>query len=166
MPRRPLISARLPDDLAALVAAKMGSTGLSQSQAVIEALRLWVGLPVAAPNDRLAGIERRLSALEQGSTRSTVVYPPKPPKQTVAAPIESTGFTGSTGFAEADGGRWLTTQQGYATATRRGYQGSATAWRSWSKRNPGDCLSRYQLRYIPHGSRSNTVASFEDVGRG
>jgi hypothetical protein len=186
MPRRPLISARLPDELAALVAAKIGSTGLTQSEAVIEALRLWVGLPAMDGTDRLDCIEQRLSALEQGftrstavypvtaaipkpstteqgSTRSSVVYPPKPPKPPIGAPVESTGLTGST-VVEADGGRWLTTSQGFAVAGQRGCDRSFDAFRSWSKRNPALCESQYQLRHISHGSRSNTAASFEDLG--
>ena len=164
MSRRPLISAKLPPELHAAVLDKMQSTGLTQSQAIIAALSAWVGLPGQDGDDRIAGIEQRLSALEQRSTGSTVVYPMRSEKVRKGPPPESTQSTGSTAV-EADGGRWLTTQQGYAVATSRGYDGSASAWRSWSKRNPDQCEAQYQLRHISHGSRSNTAASFEDLGQ-
>jgi hypothetical protein len=187
MPRRPLISAKLPPELHAAVTAKMQETGATQSEAVIAALSAWVGLPSPDRDSRLAALEQRVQQLEQQSTpsssvnpftaaipnpsdteqRSTLsppVYPVRPAKPPAAAPIELTQATGST--VEADGVRWLTTSQGFAVASQRGCDRSFDAFRSWSKRNPAECLAQYQLRHISHGTRSNTAASFEDLGAG
>lgn len=161
MSRRSLISAKMPDDLHAAVKGKMESTKLTQSQAVIEALRLWCGLPASDRDDRLALIESRLSALEQRFTPVDGVDRPKPPKTVVPVPAESTGST----VVDADGLQWLTTSQAFAVATTRGCDRGFDAFRSWSKRNPAECESMYRLRHIAHGTKSNTAASFEDVSR-
>jgi hypothetical protein len=165
MSRRPLISAKVPPELHTAVLAKMKQTGATQSEAVIAALSAWVGLPAVDRDSRLSALEQRVQQLEQQSPQSPPVYPVRPPKPPAGAPVKSTQATGSTAV-EADGVRWLTTQQGFAVASSRGCDRGFDAFRSWSKRNPSECLARYQLRHISHGTRSNTAASFEDVGPG
>jgi hypothetical protein len=64
---------------------------------------------------------------------------------------------------QADGREWLTTSQAYRIAQSRGCDRSAAGFNSWSKRSTSECERLYGLRRLFHGSKSNTVASFQDL---
>lgn len=62
-------------------------------------------------------------------------------------------------------GRYLTTAGAYRVAVSRGCDKSKDAFRSWSRRNPEQCLSLYGLSLLERvpGDKSNAVPSYEDV---
>ena len=60
----------------------------------------------------------------------------------------------------ADGGRWLSTTQAVKLSSSRGGPGSVASLRRWGEDGRIEAIG---MRYCPHGSKNNSLASFEDL---
>lgn len=59
----PFLGVRIPPELDEAITARMNQTGQSKSDIVIEALKVYLGMPSC--QERLAAIEQRLATLEE-----------------------------------------------------------------------------------------------------
>jgi hypothetical protein len=63
-----------------------------------------------------------------------------------------------------DGLRWLSSEQAWEVAKRRGCARNLEGFRKWSPRNPDECLKLYGLLRLPVLVKGNSSApAFEDV---
>ena len=189
MPRQELVSAKIPSEWLEVLTEKARSTGSTKSDVIKTAIAAYLGIEARGvrvdpvdpvdPVDR-TDLERRVSTVENGLgtvlqelTRLTALIEqaPKPvdpvdpvdrPKPE-ATPRQKPLPTTEGQNKRADGKRWLTTKQAWEVAQSRESDRSFNAFRSWSKREPEECLRLFGLRYLAHGKKSNVLASFEDV---
>ena len=102
----------------------------------------------------VADLIARVERLEQGGSRAdskVVASPvvPTPPKQ---HPPES--------HPRADGGRWLSTADAVALSSSRNGPSSVASLKRWGEDGRIEAIG---LRYCPHGTKRNDLASFEDL---
>lgn len=89
--------------------------------------------------------------------------PPKQPAQNrqqggsspVQVPEHPTGE-----HPKANGGRWLSTTDAVAVSASRGGPDNTATLKRWGERGQLEALG---LRYCPHGTKRNDLASFEDL---
>lgn len=161
------VGLRLPSELVATVDRMATEQGLTRTAVITAAIRKGLGLPSGVPlEQRLTSVEQRLTNVEetvkQGKTsvKQNVKQRKTPVKQNVEQRKTAFNAAPDDSHPVADGGRWLTTSQAAARSAGRG--GPAVI--STLKRKGGNGeLEPFGLRYCPHGSRSNKLATFEDV---
>lgn len=62
-----------------------------------------------------------------------------------------------------DGKRWLSSEQAWNIAMKRGCDRSLQGFRSWSKRHPDECLENFSLRRLASIRGRTTTPAFEDL---
>jgi len=119
-----------------------------------------------ALSDLIARVERieRADSRADSKPDSGVVAPaPKHPRQDrQQGALEAAQVLGHPpeSHPRADGGRWLSTTQAVELSSSRGGPGSVATLRRWGEDGR---IAAIGLRYCPHGSKNNSLASFEDL---
>lgn len=108
----PFFSGRIPPSLMRQIEELIKVTGKSKTQALIEALTAYVGMPLEINGEgKISGIEERLSIVESR--------------------IDALECSANkqADMAISDAGEWLTTGEAYITAQQRGYEKSRATFR-------------------------------------
>jgi hypothetical protein len=166
------IGVRLPIDLFRQIEARVGIDGRRLTDVVLALLEKGLTSSNSVEADveqRLAIVEQRLTALESNKTKQAPPPPANPYPTPPAAPAPRTAPEGGSysavppgGHPRADGGRWLTTGDAARVAAERGGPGNHGTLKRWGAREP-EKLAAIGLRYCPHGTKNNALASFEDL---
>jgi len=153
---------RIPPDLKSDIVARAAAANVSANQLIIEAIEAYLCRDIK-PDSRvipseiseaIAELKARVDEIE-GRLRRDI------PSDSNVIVSQAKASPATDGEIKADGHRWLTTQQAYAVAGIRGYEGSFNAFRAWAKRNP-EKLQSLGLVRTGHRGKSNTAASYED----
>jgi hypothetical protein len=175
MPNEPRqnFGTRLPRALIDAIEARANTTGRTKTQIVEDALVAYFGLGEATEGtdvmQRLADVEQRLTNVERRLTENAQQRPTNVKhRPTVAqqppndAPEDSNAelHAPADGHPVADGLRWLSTGQAIVVSQRRNGPDNRATLMRWAREGRLDALG---LRWIPHGSKRNDLATFEDL---
>jgi hypothetical protein len=71
----------------------------------------------------------------------------------------------SKGLVTKSKSQYLTTREAYGVAVSRGCEKTKNGFRSWSRRDPGQCLTLYGLKLLERdpSDKSNVIPSYEDT---
>ncbi len=153
---------RLPQALIAAIEARANTTGLTKTQVVEDILAAHFGLEQATDIvQRMVVVEQRLADVEQriaGKAHQNNDAPAPRAHRDVALPTQKP--ESAEGHPAANGARWLTTGQAILLSQSRGWPDNRATLLRWAKEGK---LEPFGLRWIPHGSKRNDLATFEDL---
>jgi hypothetical protein len=182
----PQTNVRLQPGIKAQAKTAAKAEGISVSQFIERALIAWLAGQCTGANtaidtgagvipdlvSRIEAIEAALAALPPIASTSVLGIPrteatptpaPKHPRQDAqqgaSTPIQVSQHPPES-HPRADGGRWLTTTQAVELSSSRGGPGSVATLRRWGEDGR---IAAIGMRYCPHGSKNNSLASFEDL---
>ena len=165
---RPQTNVRLQPGIKAQAKAAAEAEGISLSQFVERALIAWLagqctGADTAMDTGAglIPGLVSRIEAIEA----ALAALPPAPKhpaqnRQQGASKAAQASQHPTESHPRADGGRWLSTTQAVKLSSSRGGPGSVASLRRWGEDGRIEAIG---MRYCPHGSKNNSLASFEDL---
>ena len=164
---------RVPDDLKALLDARADSKKQTTNALANEILRQYLQGSDSDLQATVKDLVERMAALESKMQSALIAKqtpppakpnppPPASPAPRTAPPVASYSAAPPGGHPRADGGRWLTTGDAARVAAERGGPGNHGTLKRWGAREP-EKLEAIGLRYCPHGTKNNALASFEDL---
>ena len=176
---------RLDSAIKAMAIAAAGAQDIPLARLVERALLAYLAgdsavvAPGSAPDsgvlsDLIARVERLERGGSRGATRGDSKSDSRADSGVVAPKAKQASQDAREGAAKAaqvsqhpteshpraDGGRWLSTTQAVVLSSSRGGPGSVASLRRWGEDGRIEAIG---MRYCPHGSKNNSLASFEDL---
>ena len=164
------IGLRIESSLLAALDALAVEQGTTRTAIIIDALHSRLGVDSkGSVEQRLTAVEQRLAIVEGAQqlrpapNTATPTPTPKHPRQDGregASPRPQVSQHPTESHPRADGGRWLSTADAVALSSSRNGPSSVASLKRWGEDGRIEAIG---LRYCPHGTKRNDLASFEDL---